>query len=115
MTDDQKPLQDERATVRYYGKFDGDGAPQGFWASDVFPAPEGRKRSLLIPTEAIELTKEQWRELIANQPRARFIKGKVSVLPAPTAPPPPPRSPIDELRDMMADISKRLAALEQKK
>jgi hypothetical protein len=64
-----------------YGVFE-DGFPKGFYSDEL----HGDN----IPPEAIEITDEQWFELINNQGMRRFIDGQVVEYTAPVEPVPPP-------------------------
>jgi hypothetical protein len=52
--------------IRYFGLFDKDGWPVGFFPSDIWPEP---------PKGAVEITEDQWRELLLTN--RKFVDGKV--------------------------------------
>src|SRR5262245_9114591 len=98
----------------YYGEFDAQGSPQGFWTSDVFPPQEDGSLHRKIPKEAIEITELQWRQLLNNQPLSRFIDGKVVILDPPPPSPQPP-DPLEEIKTILVDMDARLTELEKPK
>lgn len=59
--------------VRYFGTFDADGYPTGFYPSDIWPEP---------PEGAVEITKEQWRRLLRGG--AILVEGEVEDAPPKT-------------------------------
>ena len=71
--------------TKYYGAFDAEGRATAFYNSDIFPPQPNGDRNAGIPAEAIEITEEQWRELV-NNPRARFIDGELVYAPPPPVP-----------------------------
>ncbi|MCA2377588.1 hypothetical protein ATU3C_12590 [Agrobacterium genomosp. 3 str. RTP8] len=66
-----------------YGVFE-DGFPKGFYSEEL----HGEN----IPAEAVEITDDQWLELINNQGMRRFVNGEVVEYSPPVEPVPP--SPI---------------------
>ncbi len=64
-----------------YGVFE-DGFPKGFYSQEL----HGEN----IPDDAIEITDEQWLELINNQGMRRFLDGQVVEYTPPVEPVPPP-------------------------
>lgn len=65
-TEQQEPALEP---LKRFGVFDAAGHPRGFYATDV-PGS--------IPLEAVEITDEQWLELIQNPGQRVYIDGKVS-------------------------------------
>jgi hypothetical protein len=49
--------------IRYFGTFDANGFPVGFFPSDVWPTP---------PDDAVEITEAQWQEFMQNQGQRRW-------------------------------------------
>ena len=68
--------QDDRLANRF-GVFDAEGTPVAFYSDDVW---DGSHERLTIPADAVPLTEVQYRELINNQPNARFIDGAVIIV-----------------------------------
>lgn len=62
-----------------YGLFDENGVAQAFYWDEI-NSPES------IPTSAVELTDEQWLDLVTNQATARWIDGAVVHVSLPPAP-----------------------------
>jgi hypothetical protein len=60
----------------YYGVFDAEGAPQAFYASDIYPLDA-------IPAEAVEISYGDWQALLNGQPRARYRDGAVVMIDPP--------------------------------
>lgn len=56
--------------MQYFGTFDADGYPTGFYPSDIWPTP---------PDDAVEITKLQWQRLLQGD--AIFVDGKVQDAP----------------------------------
>jgi len=75
--------------IKYYGTFDSMGRATGYWNSDIFPPQENDDRNAAIPAEAVEITYEQWQELLSN-PLARYTNGEITYV----DPPPPPPKPV---------------------
>ena len=112
-------MNEDAARVKMYGMFDQYGRALGFYPDDIYPPNEDGSRNEKIPADAVEITLEQWQELLAKQPFAAYVDGEVKVLsaPVPTAlveMEPPQPSPFDKITEALADISTRLAALEKK-
>lgn len=61
----------EAFTIHYFGTFDGDGNPTGFYPSDVW-SDETR------PAEAIEITEVQYLVLLKDE-NARWVNGEVVI------------------------------------
>lgn len=78
----------EPVPIIYYGKFDAQGATQGFWNTDIYPPQENGDRNAKIPPEAVEITEAQWKEL-CNNPLARYTNGTITYVDPPPLPPPP--------------------------
>jgi hypothetical protein len=98
--------------IIYYGVFDADGKPTAFYNSDIYKN-EAEARSSKIPAEAVEITHDQWMELLSDQTRARYVNGEVVMIEPPPIPPPPP-NPLDEIKTMFADMNERLKKLESR-
>jgi len=96
--------------AKRYGVFDAEGAALAFYCDDVFDSSHDR---LTVPADAVELTEAQYRELINNQPLARFIGGEVVVL-EPPPPRPGPPNPLDAIMKTLDQINLRLEQLEGK-
>ncbi|MFC4624244.1 hypothetical protein ACFO1V_03210 [Daeguia caeni] len=67
----------------YRATFTTDGIPTGFYPSDVWPTG--------YPENAVEITEDQYTELLEYQGMRRYIDGEVVAY----APPPPPITPDD--------------------
>lgn len=65
-----------------YGLFDAEGFARAFYIDSV--------HGDAIPAEAIPITDEQWRDLIENQGRRRWVNGGIVHY----EPPPPPAAPV---------------------
>lgn len=64
-----------------YAIFDGNGLPTAFYSPDVHGDD--------IPTEAIQITDEQWHEFIDNNGLRKWVAGEVAdYVPPPPTPPP---------------------------
>lgn len=48
-------------SIKYWGLFDRNGVPQGFYNDDIFPEGKG------VPSDAVEVTEDQWKTFINNQ------------------------------------------------
>jgi hypothetical protein len=75
------------ADIKFYGVFDADGRATAYYNSDVYPPQENGDRNAAIPAAAIEITEEQWQELLAN-PSARYEVGSGEVVSSSSAPMP---------------------------
>jgi len=75
--------------IKYFAVFDGDGRPQGFYPDDIFV---GGKSNQAVPQAAIEIGEDDYRQLIANQPLARFVNHQVTI-----DPPPAPVTPVPQI------------------
>jgi hypothetical protein len=91
---------------RFYGVFDAQGAPQGFYNNDIYPPKEDGSRNDAIPAAAVEITEAQWTELLAGQPFTRFVGGAVTHI---TPPPVPPMQEPD-MRNANARLDAGVAA-----
>jgi len=89
-------------TKKYYGVFDAEGKPQGFYVDDVYPPDEDGNRNAAIPAAAVEITEAVWTEMLEGQPFTRYLNGAVTHI-TPPPPPPPPENPLE----------KRIAAMEK--
>lgn len=69
-----------------------DGFPQSFYAEDVHGPRDDP--DTLIPAAAVEITDEQWRELLENQGRRKWQDGEVVEY----EPPPPP---LEDIKDTL--------------
>jgi hypothetical protein len=76
----------------YYGVFDPDGAPKGFYPDDIFPPKEDGSRNDAIPAAGIEITEVAWLALLADPATARYVNGQVVYI-VPPPPPPVPENP----------------------
>ena len=65
-------------------KFDKDGFPTAFYDTDAYDDPS------FIPTDTIEITREQWLDFINNSGRRKWVNGEVVTY---TPPPPAPVFP----------------------
>lgn len=80
----------------YYGDFDSTGLPKGFYNSDIYPDLIADEKSTETPVQrnpgipfgAIEITHDQWQELISNQGARRWDASAQAVVEY--TPPPPP-------------------------
>lgn len=79
--------------TQFYGVFDVDGFPQGFY-SDKDHAPDD------IPQSAVPITRVQWQQLLRHQGSRAFRNGQV--VPA-TPTPPTPTPPVDIVDQKMAN------------
>jgi hypothetical protein len=61
---------------KFYGVFDTEGRATAFYISDIYPPQSNGDRNTAIPAAAVEITNEQWQELLAN-PQARFVDGAI--------------------------------------
>src|SRR5262245_32304826 len=105
-------MSDEPIIINYYGIFDAQGVPQGFWASDIWPPQSNGDLNAAIPVGAMEITYDQWQQLLNNQPFSRFIDGAVVILDPPPPPPQPP-NPLDEIMATLTSLSERISKLEK--
>lgn len=71
--------------TQFYGVFDVDGFPQGFYSDDAHKPDD-------IPDVAVPITEAQWQELLRHQGLRAFRSGQV--IPATPTPPTPPK-PVD--------------------
>lgn len=99
--------------TKYFGYFLPDGSPRGFWNTEVFPNEKDGSRNPGIPVDVVEITKEQWEDLISDQPWTRYINGQVIHVPKPD-PPPTPRNPFDVVLEKLDSMDTRLKAIESK-
>jgi hypothetical protein len=83
-------LETEITPKTFYGAFDIDGRPQGFWIDDIYPPQEDGARHA-----AVEITEAVWQELLASS-LARYINDAVTYV---EAPPPPPEEPNPTLQE----------------
>lgn len=81
---------------KYYGVFDAQGAPQAFYADDIYPPQEDGTRNAAIPASAVEISESNWRALFGNPETARYIDGKVVYVEPPPSPEPVPPEPTPE-------------------
>lgn len=86
-----------------YGVFE-DGFPKGFYSEEL----HGDN----IPADAIEITDEQWLELINNQGMRRFVNGQVVPYTPPPEPVPPPPITRRQLRLTLVRNGVSLASVE---
>ena len=103
-----------------YGVFESDGRPLAFYPTDIYPPQEDGSLNEKIPAGAVHVSGHDWQMLISNQPLARYVNGTVvfGEEPPPSAlveMAPPPPNPMDEIKTMLADILKRVAALETRR
>ncbi len=80
--------------MKRFAMLDADGRATAFYHEDVH-GPRDRADSI-IPTEATEITQEQWLALAAS-PQTRLIKSTIKIVAAAT--PPPTRAQIVRMRD----------------
>lgn len=71
--------------MKIYVESDSDGTPLGFYNDDIYPPIkdiDGKVviKNIFIPVDAVEITQEQYRDLIENQGSRKFINGKVVVV-----------------------------------
>jgi hypothetical protein len=71
-------------TTIIYGVFDEHGRPLGFYPTDVYPPTEDGKVNSAIPAGAVVVSHNDWQTLLANQPRAVYVAGKVQIRSEPT-------------------------------
>jgi hypothetical protein len=93
--------------LTFFGTFTPEGVPTGFWNTEIFPSKDGERNSG-IPPEAIEISEEAWKALIAAPDRARYIDGVVTYV----DPPPivqPLKSPLEERLDKIEATLAKLA------
>jgi hypothetical protein len=76
-------MTEDAARVKMYGTFDQYGRALGFYPDDIYLPQEDGSRNAKIPADAVEITLEQWQELLAKQPFAAYVDGEVKVLSAP--------------------------------
>lgn len=87
-------VSDAKPTATYYAVFDDKNVPKGFWNNDIYPDKEDGSRNDKIPLDAVEISYETWLALLDNQPRSRYIGGRVVVV-DPEPPPPPEPNPLE--------------------
>lgn len=69
-----------------FAKFDDEHFPIGFWDTDAYAPPgEDEDRNPIIPSDAVEITRQQYVALYDNQGKRKFVDGHVVSY----APPPP--------------------------
>lgn len=98
--------------IEIYAVFEKDGTPRGFWPTDIFVPEDDGKRNHNIPEAAVKIDNETYQLLLKDQPRARFMNGRVEVAPMKIFAAPP--NPFDEIKAALASISNRLDVLEGK-
>ena len=73
-------MNEDAARVKMYGTFDQYGRALGFYPDDIYLPHEDGSRNAKIPADAVEITLEQWQELLAKQPFAAYVDGEVNIL-----------------------------------
>jgi len=87
----------------FYGRFDPEGKPLGFWVDDIYPLQENGSRNAAIPADAVEIPEQVWSDLLANQAQARYVEGAVTHID------PPQYEPTSNpLEDRIADLEAKL-------
>jgi hypothetical protein len=114
MNESETPSGMADPVLRFYGVFDEEGRAVGFYTSDIYPPVNENARSAKIPLEAIEITEEVWKELLAKQGSARYIDGAIVDVPFPPIPPPPP-SPIEVIEKAIEELAKEVQELKRSK
>jgi hypothetical protein len=60
-----------------YAKFNPEGYVDGFWQSAAYDPPEGEGRNPIIPHDAIEITPQQYDELMSDPSTRKWVNGEV--------------------------------------
>jgi hypothetical protein len=76
-------------TVKYYGAFEPDGKPKGFYPDDIYAPQADGKRNPTIPASAVEISEATWKVLFSNS-LARYNNGVITYIDPPVVPPAPP-------------------------
>jgi hypothetical protein len=102
---------------KMYGVFDQYGRSLGFYPDDIYPPTEDGARNAGIPTDAVEISIEDWQTYLSNQPFAAYIDGAVVIgeTPVVSALAETPPSEPNPTERALADIAERLAKLEKKR
>jgi hypothetical protein len=110
MSNGETPIPPSEEPTRYFGVFNAEGRATAFYNTEIYE-PEGEARNSKIPAEAIEITYDQWRELLSNPLQARYVDGEVIMIDPPPMPKQQP-SLLDEIKQMLAGMNERLKKLE---
>jgi hypothetical protein len=95
---------DDAPQKTYFGTFDGEGKPTGFYVTDIWPLHK-------IPEDALEITEGVWLELLKNPAHARYINGAVSYVTFPEPPPLPEPVTREEFDALAANVRKLVEKL----
>lgn len=71
--------------MKHYAQFDADGLPAALFNEDAYPPGEDGSVNPGIPADAVELSADQWTEIIHNQGHRRWDGSELH----PYTPPPP--------------------------